>query len=66
MPAGLEENEDDHKFSNEQKGYGGERDMGKNKNKGISSDPMKQKTQELEDTKRISRGFHKNNPTKPK
>ena len=44
----------------------GIRKMGKNKNKGINSDPMKEKTQELEDTKRISRGFHKNNPTKPK
>ena len=40
--------------------------VGKNKNKGINSDPMKEKTQELEDTKRISKGFHKNNPTKPK
>ena len=40
--------------------------MGKNKTKGINSDPMKQKTQELEDTTRISKGYHKNNPTKPK
>lgn len=40
--------------------------MGKNKAKGISSDPMKEKTQELEETKRISKGFHKNNPTKSK
>lgn len=40
--------------------------MGKNKTKGINSDPMKEKTQELEQTKRIPRGFHKNNPTKSK
>ena len=40
--------------------------MGKNKTKGINSDPMKQKSQELEDTNRISKGYHKNNPTKPK
>lgn len=40
--------------------------MGKNKNKGVNSDPMKEKTQELDDTKRISKGFNKNNPTKSK
>lgn len=40
--------------------------MGKNKNKGIKSDPMKERTQELEETKRISQGFDKNNPTKSK
>ena len=40
--------------------------MGKNKNKGINSDPVKGKTQELEETKRLSRGFDKNNPTKSK
>ncbi|WP_268871032.1 hypothetical protein [Acetivibrio cellulolyticus] len=40
--------------------------MGKNKTKGINSDPMKEKTQELEDTNRISKGYHKNNPSKPK
>lgn len=40
--------------------------MGKNKSKDIENDPVKQKTQELEETKRISKGFNKNNPTKPK
>jgi hypothetical protein len=40
--------------------------MGKNKTKEISPDPMKEKTQELEETKRISKGFYKNNPTKTK
>lgn len=45
---------------------GGRIPLGKNKNKGINTDPTKEKTQELEDTKRISKGFHKNNPTKSK
>ncbi len=40
--------------------------MGKNKQKGIKSDPMKEKTQELEETKRIPTGFNKNNPNKSK
>jgi hypothetical protein len=40
--------------------------MGKNKTKAIKSDPIKEKTQELEDTKRISKGYFKNNPTKSK
>ncbi len=40
--------------------------MGKNKQKGISSDPMKEKTQELEETKRISKVFAKHTPIKPK
>ncbi|HOP99399.1 MAG TPA: hypothetical protein PK604_00925 [Acetivibrio clariflavus] len=40
--------------------------MGKNKTKGINSDPMKQKSQELEDTKRISKGFYKEKPTHAK
>lgn len=40
--------------------------MGKNKTKGIKSDPMKQKTQELEQTKRISKGFDKKNASEPK
>lgn len=40
--------------------------MGKNKNKGINSDSEKQKTQELEQTTRISKGFNKNNPQKSK
>ncbi len=30
--------------------------MGKNKTKSINSDSMKEKTQELEETKRISKG----------
>jgi hypothetical protein len=40
--------------------------MGKNKKKGIKSDPMKHKTQELEDTNRISKGFYKDKPTQAK
>lgn len=40
--------------------------MGKNKAKSMEPDPMKERTQELEETKRMSKGFHKNNPTKPK
>lgn len=40
--------------------------MGKDKHKDNKSDMIKGKTQELEDVKRISRGFHKNNPAKPK
>lgn len=40
--------------------------MGKNRTKGISSDPMKEKTQRLEDTKRISKGVYKDNLMKPK
>lgn len=40
--------------------------MGKNKIENSKLDPMKGKTQELEDRKRMSKGFHKNNPTKPK
>lgn len=40
--------------------------MGKNKNSDEKSDLLKQKTQELEETKRISKGFWKNNPTKSK
>ncbi|RCX13552.1 hypothetical protein DFR58_11792 [Anaerobacterium chartisolvens] len=40
--------------------------MGKNRTKGINSDPMKEKTQELEETKRISKAFEKNNPRKSK
>lgn len=40
--------------------------MGKNKSKVIDPDPMKEKTQELEETKRLSKGFFKNNPTKTK
>lgn len=40
--------------------------MGKNKVKEIHEDPSKEKTQALEETKRISKGFFKNNPTKSK
>lgn len=40
--------------------------MGKNKSKGVNSDPAKEKTQELEQTTRISKGYRKNNPTKSK
>lgn len=40
--------------------------MGKNKTKGINSDAIKRKTQKLEDTERISKGYYKNNPTKSK
>jgi hypothetical protein len=40
--------------------------LGKNRNKGINSDPMKEKTQELEETKRVPLGFFKNNPKKSK
>lgn len=40
--------------------------MGKNKTKGINSDPMKEKTQELEETKRISKAFEKNTPIRSK
>ena len=40
--------------------------MGKNKSKRKDAEPVKQNTQELEDTKRISKGFVKNNPTKSK
>lgn len=40
--------------------------MGKNKNKGINSDPMKEKTQELEETKRISKGININSSTRAK
>jgi hypothetical protein len=40
--------------------------LGKNRNKGINSDPIKEKTQELEETKRIPLGFFKNNPKKSK
>jgi hypothetical protein len=40
--------------------------MGKNKTKVLSSDALKDKTQELENTNRISKGYFKNNPTKPK
>ena len=40
--------------------------MGKNKNKKINPEPMSDETQKLEQTKRISKGYHKNNPTKPK
>lgn len=41
--------------------------MGKNKGKGINSEPiMKEKTRELEETEIISKGFNKNNPIKPK
>lgn len=41
-------------------------DMGKNKTKVQNEDPMKNKTQILEEEKRMSRGYHKNNPTKSK
>lgn len=40
--------------------------MGKNKTKAINSDQIKEKTQELEETKRISKGFDKINQTKSK
>ncbi|MGE4283857.1 MAG: hypothetical protein AB7G87_09075 [Clostridia bacterium] len=40
--------------------------MDKNKSKDINADLIKGKTQELEQKKRISKGFFKNNPTKPK
>lgn len=40
--------------------------MGKNKNEKSGADPTKEKTQELEENKRISKGFYKNNPTKSK
>lgn len=40
--------------------------MGKNKTKGINSDSMKEKTQELEETKRISKGVLKTNSQKTK
>ncbi len=40
--------------------------MGKNKAKEFQPDSEKRKTQELEETKRISKGYHKNNPTKSK
>ena len=40
--------------------------MGKNKMDRVSLSELKEKTQELEEKKRISRGFHKNNPTKSK
>jgi hypothetical protein len=40
--------------------------LGKNRNKGINSDQVKEKTQELEETKRIPMGFFKNNPKKSK
>ncbi|KNY25276.1 hypothetical protein [Pseudobacteroides cellulosolvens] len=40
--------------------------MGKNKTKGFNSDPMKEKTQELEETKRISKAFAKNTPIRSK
>ncbi|HEY9059471.1 MAG TPA: hypothetical protein VIO64_03055 [Pseudobacteroides sp.] len=40
--------------------------MGKNKTKGINSDPMKEKTQELEETKRVSKAFQKNYPIRSK
>jgi len=40
--------------------------MGKNRSDKHGSDPMKDKTQELEETRRISKGFIKNNPAKPK
>ena len=40
--------------------------MGKNKTKDISSDKINEKTQELEQNKRISKGFDKANQTKSK
>lgn len=40
--------------------------MGKNKTDKLNLEGEKGKTQELEESKRISRGFHKNNPTKSK
>ena len=40
--------------------------MGKNKTEKLNANNEKGKTQELEQEKRISRGYHKNNPTKPK
>jgi hypothetical protein len=40
--------------------------VGKNRNKGVNSDPAKEKTQELEETKRLPKGFFKNNPQKSK
>jgi Zn/Cd-binding protein ZinT len=40
--------------------------MGKNKNMDEKSVQLKEKTQELEETKRISKGYFKNNPTKSK
>ncbi|MDP4095097.1 MAG: hypothetical protein Q8920_17300 [Bacillota bacterium] len=40
--------------------------MGKNKPNERYPDPVKGKTQELEDTIRISKGYFKNNPKKSK
>jgi hypothetical protein len=40
--------------------------MGKNKTKGINPDSMKGKTQELEETKRMSKAFAKNYPIRSK
>ena len=40
--------------------------MGKNKTKPQNSDSLKQNTQELEQTKRISKGVAKTNHTKSK
>ncbi len=40
--------------------------MGKNKTEKPVADNGKGKTQELEEEKRISRGYHKNNPSKSK
>lgn len=40
--------------------------MGKNKTENSEKDPMKGKTQELEETTRLPKGYWKNNPTKSK
>lgn len=40
--------------------------MGKNKTEKLNVNGEKGKTQELEEGKRISKGYHKNNPTKSK
>ena len=40
--------------------------MGKNKTEKLNLDGEKGKTQEIEELKRISMGYHKNNPKKSK
>jgi hypothetical protein len=40
--------------------------MGKNKDEKPGAGARNGKTQELEEEKRISKGYFKNNPTKPK
>lgn len=44
------------------KGKAGLKRMGKNKSRKAGADPMKEKTQELEETKRISKGIVKSRP----